>query len=101
MAARVEELCEIPQIDVLFVGPGDLSQSLGKPGKLEDPEVVALVEHVFKIALAKGKKVGIYCGGPAAVERYVGMGATYIAYGSDVNAFSGAVNSIRKSLKKD
>lgn len=34
MAAAVEELCRIPQIDVLFVGPGDLSMSMGKPGKL-------------------------------------------------------------------
>ncbi|MFR8331859.1 MAG: aldolase/citrate lyase family protein [Oscillospiraceae bacterium] len=44
MAAAVEELCRIPQIDVLFVGPGDLSMSMGKPGKLNDPEVAAVIE---------------------------------------------------------
>jgi len=98
MAEKVEQLCDIPQIDVLFVGPGDLSQSMGKPGKLDDPEVVAVIEKVFKIALAKGKKVGIYCGNPAAVKKYTAMGATYIAYGSDATAMSSALVNIRKSL---
>lgn len=98
MADKVEELCDIPQIDVLFLGPGDLSQSVGKPGKLDDPEVVAIVEKVFKVALAKGKAVGIYCGNPAAVKKYTAMGATYIAYGSDATALSSALVNIRKSL---
>lgn len=101
MADAVEQLCEVPQIDVLFVGPGDLSQSIGKPGKLDDPEVVAIVEKVFKTALAKGKKVGIYCGNPAAVKKYTEMGATYIAYGSDATAMSSALGGIRKSLAQN
>lgn len=98
MAEKVEQLCAIPQIDVLFVGPGDLSQSMGKPGKLDDPEVVAVIEKVFAAVLKAGKKVGIYCGNPAAVKKYTGMGATYIAYGSDATALSSALVNIRKSL---
>jgi 4-hydroxy-2-oxoheptanedioate aldolase len=98
MADKVDQLCDVPQIDVLFVGPGDLSQSMGKPGKMDDPEVVAVIEKVFKTGLAKGKKIGIYCGGPAAVKKYVAMGATYIAHGSDATALSSALVNIRKSL---
>jgi 4-hydroxy-2-oxoheptanedioate aldolase len=99
MASKVEELCDIPQIDVIFVGPGDLSQSLGKPGQLNDPEVVALVEDIFKKALAKGKKVGIFCGNPNAVERYVKMGATYIGYNSDTTIFLNALANEKKALE--
>ena len=43
MADHVDELLALPQLDVVFVGPGDLSQSLGKPGQLNDPEVQAVV----------------------------------------------------------
>lgn len=98
MAGRVAELCDIPQIDVLFVGPADLSQSMGKPGQMNDPEVVAVIEKVFRTALDKGKAVGIYCGNAAAVKKYVAMGATYIAYGSDATCLSSALNNLKKGV---
>lgn len=97
MADRVDELLEIPQLDVIFVGPSDLSQSMGKPGQVNDSEVVAVIEQVFKKTLAKGKAVGIYCGTPAAIKKYVDLGATYIAYGSDVTAMVGALKDLKKA----
>ncbi|MEL7648520.1 MAG: aldolase/citrate lyase family protein [Sedimentibacter sp.] len=97
MADKVDELLEIPQIDVIFVGPADLSQSMGKPGQLNDPEVVAVIEEVFRKTLAMGKAVGIYCGTPASLKKYVGLGATYIAYGSDVTTMVGALKELKKS----
>ncbi len=83
MAQRIDELCSIPQIDVIFVGPADLSQSMGIPGKLNDPELKKVIAHVFERALAAGKAVGIFCGNPDAVRTYQEMGATYILYSSD------------------
>ncbi len=97
MAERVEELLEIPQLDVIFVGPSDLSQSMGKPGQMNDPEVVGVIEDIFRKVLAKGKAVGIYCGTPAAVKKYVELGATYIAYGSDVTVMVDALKQHKKS----
>jgi 2,4-dihydroxyhept-2-ene-1,7-dioic acid aldolase len=98
MAAQVDELCDIPQIDVVFVGPGDLSQSLGKPGQLNDPEVVALVELVIQKVLAKGKVAGVFCGNMASVEHYRKLGVTYIAYSSDTSIVANAINSLKKDL---
>lgn len=100
MAEKVEELCKIPQIDVIFVGPGDLSQSLGKPGQLNDPEVVALIENIFQKVLSSGKKVGIFCGNPAAVKKYVDMGATYIAYSGDTTMFLNGLIEARKAIQQ-
>jgi 4-hydroxy-2-oxoheptanedioate aldolase len=99
MADRVEELLDIPQIDVIFVGPGDLSQSMGKPGKLEDPEVTALIGRIFDRVLAKGKAAGIYCGGVESAKRYIGLGATYIALGSDINLLAGALRNLKGAVK--
>lgn len=98
MAERVDELLEIPQIDVIFVGPSDLSQSMGKPGQMNDPDVVAVIEDVFKKVLAKGKAVGIYCGTPAAIKKYVSLGATYIAYGSDVTTMVDGLKRLKNSV---
>lgn len=100
MAERVDELLEIPQLDVIFVGPSDLSQSMGKPGQMNDPEVIAVIEDVFKKVLKKGKAVGIYCGTPAAIKKYVGLGATYIAYGSDVTIIADGLKELKNSVNK-
>jgi 4-hydroxy-2-oxoheptanedioate aldolase len=96
MADQVEELCQIPQVDILFIGPADLSQSLGKPGAMNDPEVVAIIENVFATAARYNKCVGIYVGGQAALEKYVKLGAKYIAWQSDVAIFTGALKDSAK-----
>lgn len=83
MAEQIDALCALPQIDVIFVGPADLSQSMGIPGKLNDPRLKEVVRHVFERARAAGKVVGIFCGNPEAVQMYQEMGATYILYSSD------------------
>lgn len=98
MADNIDALLEVPQIDVVFVGPADLSQSMGKPGQMNDPEVVAVIEGVFQKVLAKGKAVGIYCGNQAAVEKYVGLGATYIAYGADTNVLAQGLKALKSTL---
>lgn len=98
MAARIEELCEVPQIDVIFVGPADLSQSLGVPGQLSHPELMSLIESVFEKALAKGKAVGIFCGNLDAVKKYREMGATYILYSSDTTLFYLSMAEARKGI---
>ena len=97
MAAAVEELCRIPQIDVLFVGPGDLSMSMGKPGKLNDPEVAAVIEDVIRRGLAGGKAMGMLCGNADAVKKYVDLGCTYLAYASD----SGMIASAFRQVSRD
>lgn len=96
MANQIEELCQIPQIDVLFVGPADLSQSLGKPGQLNDLEVVAVIENVFRVAAHYNKCVGIYIGSQAALEKYVKLGAKYIAWQSDVAILASALKDSAK-----
>jgi 2-keto-3-deoxy-L-rhamnonate aldolase RhmA len=46
-------------VDVLFVGPNDLSQALGVPGHYDDPRYVAAIEKVASVARDAGKAAGI------------------------------------------
>jgi 4-hydroxy-2-oxoheptanedioate aldolase len=100
MANKLDELLAIPQLDTVFVGPGDLSQSLGKPGKADDPEVVDMIEKIFKKVLAGDKSLGIFCGGLAQVKRYIEWGATYIAFGTDTTQISTALKENIRAAKE-
>lgn len=92
MADAAEEICQIPGIDVVFVGPADMSQSLGIPGKSKDPRVVEIALKVIRTAEKYGKAGGIAVGGQADMDMYIQNGARYILYSSDAGLFA-------KSLK--
>lgn len=92
MAERVEEICRIPEIDVVFVGPADMSQSLGIPGKSKDPRVVEIALHVIETAERYGKAGGI-AAGKDNMDMYIQHGARYIMYSSDAALFAGALKN--------
>ena len=100
MLSRVEELCNIEDIDTLFVGPGDLSQSMGFPGQISNPEVVANVEKVIKVAREHGKSVGTFVANEDTMKRYLDQGARYICWGNDFGLYKAgimaAINTINK-----
>ncbi|MDR2163354.1 MAG: hypothetical protein LBO70_05360 [Clostridiales Family XIII bacterium] len=98
MVNRLDEICSIPAVDVLFIGPGDLSQSLGKPGQSDDPEVVKLVENCFDIGIKNGKRIGIYVNNKNSLQRYSDLGATYFAYKSDTLLFADSVKNARMEI---
>lgn len=98
MAEHIDELCTLPQIDVIFVGPADLSQSMGIPGKLNDPKLKEIIARVFERTKAAGKAVGIFCGTPEAVRTYREMGASYILYSSDTTLLYRALSQARESF---
>lgn len=54
---RIEELCQVPGIDGIFLGPADLSASLGVPGQTGHKQVFAAAAHTMNVAKAHGKQV--------------------------------------------
>ncbi len=52
---RVDELCRVPGLDAIFIGPADLSASLGVPGQTGHKEVYDAAAHVVRTARAHGK----------------------------------------------
>lgn len=84
MVEQVPELCKDPNIDVLFVGTGDLSQSLGLFGQTKHPRVREIVRQTAEQALAAGKYMGVIAADMEDVEIYYKMGVRYIALTTDV-----------------
>ena len=55
---NIDAILEVEGIDVFFVGPSDLSQSMGYPGRTDTPEVQAAIREAFATIVAAGKVPG-------------------------------------------
>lgn len=80
---NLDEILAVPGIDVVFLGPADLSQSLGIPGQLQHPKVQELVETVIAKSRKAGLPVGIFAVDADDAARWVKAGVTYLAVGAD------------------
>lgn len=82
--AAASEIAGVEGVDAVFVGPADLSASMGLLGQQSHPDVVAAVHTVFAAARAAGTPVGVNAFDPAVAEGYVAAGADFVAVGADV-----------------
>jgi 2-keto-3-deoxy-L-rhamnonate aldolase RhmA len=82
---HIEAIVRVPGIDAIFVGPYDLSASMGKPGEVSDPDVQAAIRRVRDVTLAAGVRLGIYCSDAEAARSYVRQGYTLIGMSTDLN----------------
>ena len=72
----LDDILQVKGIDVVYIGPSDLSQSLGKPAQYDAPEVVAAIETIIARCKRAGVTVGIYPGTASEARRYAAMGVT-------------------------
>lgn len=80
---NVEEIARTPQLDVLFVGPYDLTLSLGIIEEFENPIFWKALERIIAAASAAGVAVGLQSGTMEIVTKARSMGARFLIYGSD------------------
>jgi 4-hydroxy-2-oxoheptanedioate aldolase len=71
----VEAIARTPGLDMLFIGPNDLSTSLGHPGEMRHPDVQAAIGRILRAAKAAETLSGILALEPADVETYRPQGA--------------------------
>jgi 2-keto-3-deoxy-L-rhamnonate aldolase RhmA len=93
---HLDALAALPEVDVLFIGPEDLSIAMGHAGSPGHPEVVAAIDRVVAAAQAHGRAAGIHTSSLAALPALVERGLRFITYGSDVeHLFNGAAAAVR------
>ena len=97
--ANIEKILAVPGIDGLFVGPYDLSASMGKTGLTADPEVQAAISKVKNAASQKNLPLGIFGPTAEAVHPYIRDGYTLIAVGIDTMLIGKAVKEMMAALK--
>ncbi|MBI2939727.1 MAG: hypothetical protein HYY04_04750 [Chloroflexi bacterium] len=78
---NVKEMLSVPEVDVVFIGPTDLSNSLGYPGQFDHPVVAETIERVKNEIIASGKAAGTIARDGAAAKALIARGFTYLASG--------------------
>jgi 2-keto-3-deoxy-L-rhamnonate aldolase RhmA len=89
----VQEIAAIPGVDVLFVGPSDLSTSMGIPGQFDAPELLAAFDAVIAAAREQKISAAILAGDLSRVEPLSVRGFDFIAVGSDSSLLRGAARA--------
>ena len=93
--AATKAIAEVDGVDCVFVGPSDLAAALGHLGNAGHPEVQQAIAAVFLEAKACGKPTGILAPLEADARRYMDMGATFVAVGSDLGVFRAGTQALR------
>jgi len=87
---QADEILAVDGVDAVFVGPADLSASLGLLGQQGHPTVVSTVERVLDAAAAAGKPAGVNAFDPVMAEHYLDRGASFVLVGADVSLLARA-----------
>ena len=91
---NLDEILSVEGFDILFIGPYDLSQSIGKPGQVESPEVMILMQEIAKKCLEKNIILGSFSDTINRNKTLKEEGFHYIAYSVDVNIYLKACQEI-------
>ncbi len=92
-ADNIEAICAVPGIDVIFVGPYDLSQSMGLIGQIWHAEVVARVSSIVATCARAGIRTGVFTDTPEGVAHWARLGVTYITYRIEAELFLTAMKA--------
>jgi 2-dehydro-3-deoxyglucarate aldolase/4-hydroxy-2-oxoheptanedioate aldolase len=82
--ANVEEIARVPDVDLLFIGPADLSQALDVTGQFDHPRCLSAVERIAEACAAAGVAWGTVAVRPDYARRMVERGCRMLELASDV-----------------
>jgi 2-keto-3-deoxy-L-rhamnonate aldolase RhmA len=77
---NLNEILRVDHIDVFFVAPGDLAQSMGFPGQTDHPQVNAAIEDALRRVRAAGRTSGTLTT-PATLDRHLELGVQFLYVG--------------------
>lgn len=97
--ARLEEIAGVDGVDSLFLGPGDLSASLGQIGNIAHPVVQDAMADAVRRSHAAGKPIGTVGPTPAMVKSFLDMGYDYVAIASDMGMLMRQANQFLSELR--
>ncbi len=97
---NIESIAAVKGIDGLYIGPYDLSASMGKPGAVNDPDVQEAIGRVETCAREAGIPLGIFVAAPEAAGAYIRRGYQLITVGVDALMLAQAAKRILSDVKR-
>lgn len=93
----IDKILELNGFDILFIGPYDLSQSLGYPGQVDHPLVLKTIDDLAQKVKESGKTLGTFVDSIEKIKTFKDKGFGYIAYSVDLRLFAEVCTKIKKS----
>ena len=92
---NLDEILDVDGVDIVFIGPYDLSQSLGVPGQTTHPKVLEQMEKIVSHAKEKNVVLGTFTDSADTMKIWMDAGVRYLSYSVDVGIFQAACASVR------
>lgn len=96
---NLEEIVRVEEIDAVFLGPYDLSQSMGIPGEVESKPILEVIEKAGRTIRDAGKTAAILAGNPEKAKLFRDWGYNLITYSTDLDIFRMALQRIVPLLR--
>lgn len=96
---NLDEIIAVNGVDGVFIGPSDLSASMGHIGDAGHPDVVAAINKALVTIKAAGKHAGLLCMDPSMVENYREQGARFIGVGVDTIILTQGARRLAEQFK--
>ncbi len=99
--ANLDSILDVEELDAVYIGPSDLSLSLGgRPGLDQtDPAVVEAIETVLGAAKRHGKRAGIQCNDTGYARRMIDLGFDLVTVMSDQRLMVAAGNRVVAAMR--
>jgi 4-hydroxy-2-oxoheptanedioate aldolase len=97
---NLDEIMTVQGIDVLFLGPYDISQSLGVPGQVRSAKVESALKAAAAKARKQGRAVGSYAKDTEMGKWLLDLGVQYLSINVDATIFMQACEGIVKELRR-
>lgn len=94
--AEIEAIAQIPDVDLLFVGPADISQLLGVPGDFENPKCLETIKHIADVCAKYEKPWGIVPRGTEYAARAASWGCQMFVFGFDHHSFHAGIRAAKE-----
>jgi 2-keto-3-deoxy-L-rhamnonate aldolase RhmA len=98
--AAIDDIARVNGVDALFVGPYDLSASLGIPGEVSDARVTAAIDRIGEVCRQRDVTAGIFGIDAAAARPWIAKGFTLIAVGIDTLFLGGAAEAALRAARE-
>lgn len=91
---NIEEIVEVEGIDIIFLGPYDLSQALGVGGQIDHPIVIEKMTSIISMCKERQIKTGVFTDRIDSAKEWVRLGVDYISFSVDVGILQDACKHI-------
>lgn len=94
----LEKILELDEIEIIYLGAYDMSVALGRPGDMENPELIKFLESSIYMINKKNKIAGVMAMNAESAKKFASLGARFIVVGVDANIIGNNFINIKKTF---